>query len=452
MRQELRQLGLGLLAPALALPFIVRPELGLVLVVFVVALFLAWLSPAIPLGLSGMAAWFAPLLGVTPPPNSVVVGLAAWVVLATGIAIFRDREQTFFLSRAWAPVILALLLFALMLVRLNGSDAPVYGQQKLGLFVLGSLLFTIAAIQVARHSRDIEILLVLIGGVATLASAVLIVQLVSGLEPTHPGRYSLESAGNPIELGQQASVGILVATYFALTRDGWMRQAAVAALPLLGVALLASGSRGPLIGLLAGATILFVLLYRNGGAPIDLKTVGAAAAGVVAVAVAIAPGQAASRLFGIFTGSDQGRDSNGRSELWGAAIDHIAQSPIAGLGTGGFSAVAPGDQLYPHNFLLEGAVEFGLLGFFLAAGVIGLGLMKVREIFRAPDLNPLGLTTIVAAYFAASAVHGMFSGDIAANPQMWISLGLLTAVVAPNYVQWRPTESAADTPTPAASQ
>lgn len=421
---------LALVVPLLALPAVLRPEIALLLIGGSVVVAAAWISPAIPLGLAGMAAWFAPVLGVAPPEGSVVVGLGGWVALSLLFALRRRASAPPFESIAWVPLGLAVMLAAAMLWRLGGPDAAAYGQQKLIIFLLSGVVFAAAAAIVGSHRRDLEILLWLVAGVATFASVVLIFQLLTGLEPVLPSRYTIAGTENPIELGQQATLGILICGWMALARPGLARLAAVAALPPLGIALVASGSRGPLLGLIAGAAVLAVLLRREGVVSISLPA-GLVAGGAVAATMALAPGNALGRLLGVLTGGQGGQDVSGRQQLWDLAIDNFAAETVVGLGTGGFVGVAPTDNSgYPHNFVLEAAVELGVIGLILALATIVFGAWAILVLARRARRAPIGAGAVVAAYFAAAIVFAMISGDIGINNQVWLSLGLLAAVVA----------------------
>ena len=112
----------------------------------------------------------------------------------------------------------------------------------------------------------------LILALATVGATALTLELVGGAQPVFDGRYALSGSGDPIDLGRTSTVGILIALYFLLFRSGPIRIAAFAALPLLIIAELASGSRGPFIGLIVGIAVLVWRRTRawSGGSPVRL--------------------------------------------------------------------------------------------------------------------------------------------------------------------------------------
>ena len=425
------KLAAAIAVPLAMVPVLQRPLIALLLCLVAVMAFIAWLSPAIPLGLTGMAAWIVPIFGVQPPPNSIVLGFALWVSMGVVFALRRERAVPPFVSSAWAPIVLGILLLGLMLVRLGSSASPFVGQQKLGLFVLGGLVFAVAGVVVARDPRDLEIFFLLVGAVVTLASVILVYQLATGLEPVLPDRYTIAGAENPIELGQQAAVGLLICAWLVVARGGYIRIAAVAAMPFMAVALIASGSRGPLMGLVLGVVVMAALLRREGLVRINPAPLVVALAAIGAVAFAVAPGSAATRLAGLLTGAGGGQESSGRGELWDIAWDQFAQHPLLGLGTGGFDAVAPPDNNgYPHNLFLEGASELGVLGLLVTVAIVGVGAHAVWRLYTGVAERRPGPASLVAGYFAAATVFAMFSGDFGLNTAFWLSLGLVAGVAA----------------------
>jgi O-antigen ligase len=427
--ESLGLIAIAILAPVALLPLLAQPELGLALVIAAVALALAWFSPAIPLGLAGMAAWFASMTGITPPDKSVIVILGAWVAAGVVLAAVRKDGTADIPTLAGAPVILALLLCTIMLARIQGSPDALYGQEKLLLFFAQSMLFLVAAIFVARRPRDLEIFLVLMAGVATLAAVVLMIQLAGGLQPVYPGRYSLAGTTDPIELGRQCAAGILICMYALLARGPWQRSlVALVALPLLGVGLLSSGSRGPIIGLAAGTIVLLLLLRHSGGRKIRWPIVAGATVVVAMAASSAVPGQASDRVLALVTGGGAGLSSTGRTDLWALAWQQFETHPLFGLGTGGFAAVAPLDLRYPHNLFFEAASELGIVGLLIIVAIVAIGAYRIVKLAQASRIAPIGPAAVVAALFAASLGNAFFSGDMAANSQLWLSLGLLVGL------------------------
>lgn len=420
-RPPLRLAAVALAAPLLLLPLLLVPALGLGAGVGALAVLLAWISPAIPLGLAS-AGDLVPLVGsVQLPGNAVVVALFAWTVAGTVFAVSRAPERLP-VGIVAAPVLLSVALLAIMLIRLSDTPAEQYGSEKLQLFVVVNVAVLTAGVIVGRRRRDVELCLALTCAIAVIGAVALLISVINGAEPVFAGRYAL-SEDDPIALGRLSAAGLLIALYALLTARAAVGSLALCALPVLLVALLSSGSRGPLIGLVLGLVVLWGLLARGeqtaGRGPLLVGAVILA----VAFASQLVPGAAIERAASLLVGGVEGQDANGRAELWAQAWQTFVEHPWLGVGTGGFAAVAPGD-VYPHNLVLEAAAEWGLVGLLALGGILAIGAAQIVRAVRWPPPDERGLTVLVAALFTAALANAMFSGDITANSNLWLTLGL----------------------------
>jgi O-antigen ligase len=416
--------GAALALPVALLPLIARPELGLGAIVVAAGLALAWVSPAIGLGLEGIRT---PLvaLGVMPVPSSVLsAGIFAWIAAGVAFAVFRARGRPRLPMLLETPVLLSVLLCALLMLRLTGSPAVDYGEQKLEFFVTLNLVFLVAGVVVARRARDLDLFLLLSALVAALAAATLVVELAQGLQPVFTGRYALAGVDDPIELGRQSGTGLLIALYALLFRGGRARLLALALLPFLAVALLASGSRGPLLGLLVGAAVLVVGRARISGGRRRLGFAFLALAVMGAISGRAAPGQSIDRALALVVGGEEGLSSNGRNELWSQGWSLFLEHPLLGVGTGGYAASAP-TALFPHNLFLEAAAELGILGLLLVVGIVVAGAARALRA-APPGAGTLRRShgVVVGALIAAALTNALFSGDVTTNSGLWLALGL----------------------------
>lgn len=398
-----------------------RPTVPIVLAIAVLGLGLAWLSPGVPLGLAGLTTLLI-AIGVVPEGTALGPAMLLWVIAGTGLALLRHRRQATSLPTILtAPLVLSAMLAVLMQVRLPGSWDPSYGASKLSLFITFNIVLLIAGSVVAQRPRDLDMTLALMLLLSTVGAVAMTLEIVGGAQPVFDGRYALSGSGDPIDLGRTSTIGILIAAYLVLFRGPRVRLVALVSLAPLTVALLASGSRGPFLGLVVG---MAVLLWRRSrvsadGAPVRHMLLAIAVAAVVAVQVA--PVTSIDRAAGVFIGGSE-RSSNGRSDLWSVGWNGFADHPLLGLGTGGFGQLAPGTA-YPHSLFLEAGVELGVLGVVLVAGIVVLGGARL---FRRPPGGGLarGQMIAVSALFVAAVVNSLFSGDITTNSAIWLALGL----------------------------
>jgi O-antigen ligase len=313
-----------------------------------------------------------------------------------------------------------------MLMRLGSSSAADYGQEKIELFVVANIIVLLGGLMVGRKRRDTEICLGLLMGVATIAAIGVLLQILSGNPPMFEGRYALSNNVadyDPIELGRLTAAGTLIALHAVLNaRTTAVRTAALYALPLLTVAFLASGGRGPVVGMAAGLAVLVAGQVFSAGGTRRAILLGGTILVSVVIASQVVPSDALGRAVSVILGGTEGRDANGRSELWAAAWRTFQDNPWLGVGTGGFAAIEP-TQLYPHNLILETGAEWGLAGLVPVLGLIFFGATRIAGAVRRP-VDSGHIVVLVAALFVAALVNAMFSADITRNGDLWLMLGL----------------------------
>ena len=253
----------------------------------------------------------------------------------------------------------------------------------------------------------------------------LVKQLVTGEAQTLGGRFSLYEAQSPIGLGREAATGLLVAAYMLLSKHAIsFRLLALAGAPVIAVAFVASGSRGPVLGLVVGLVALLGLTFREAGTRSRVLLV--AVGGIVAAVLVtqLVTGQDITRSFSVLFGSGHGLSSNGRFTLWSQAWDAFVAHPFLGIGTGGFGQIDP-VELYPHNLVLEAASELGVIGAVLVVGIVVAGGARMfrgwRHAGHSVDRTQIALA---ASLFAAALMNALISSDFAGNNELWLTIGL----------------------------
>ena len=309
---------------------------------------------------------------------------------------------------------------------MSASAAPAYGAEKSQLFLATNLTLLIAGIVVAARREHLLLLLVLTLAVATAGALLLTWGFVTRtLVPTiGDGRYSLAAEQYPIELARQTGHAILIGLFLVLagsTRR--LRLAALAALPVLSVAMIAAGSRGPILGLLAGAVVLLAL--ASGVRTTRGRLFGAACAAVVAgvVVAQVVPESTIQRSLSTVLASSSGLDSNGRSEIWSKTADVVREHPVTGIGTGGYAAVDP-ELVYPHNLPLEVAAELGVVGLLLLLALLVHAVVVLRGVWRHAGDALRGEVALIAGLYASAFVNALLSHDIPGNAAVWLAIGL----------------------------
>ena len=425
-------LGAAALAPLLLFPLIRAPVMGLVLGGTVLAVLAAWHTPALPLALAGLPGVLFALLGPNPlPAGGVSAILAVWTALGVAFVVMRGRDVPPPRVGLAAPVVLTALLALLMLARLPAESLSDYGGVKLQLFVVGNAMFVVGGVFIGWRPPDLNVLLMVMLAIATLTAVVLVVRFgTGGAAEVLPGRFSISPEDDPISLARGAAEGLLIAVYLMLSRRAaTTRLWAVAALPALAIAVVASGSRGPVVGLTFGLVVLLALAVTHARARRRLLVVAAAALVAVVAVVQTVPTSTLSRSLEVIVASGSDLSSNGRSQLWAAAWEGFLKHPLLGVGTGGFADLRAA-EIYPHNFLLEGAVELGILGLLAVAALVAWTFVRIGRGWREAQDEDRLLAGVVAALFSMAVVNALFSSAIPNNKEVWLWSGVAAGLSA----------------------
>ena len=437
-RASLAILAAGLVVPLLLAPVLANGASAITLAVAVVAGSLAWISPALPAALDGLPAVASSVHGSNPLPHGATVTLlSAWALLGVVFAVVRRPTLYPLALFLRLPLALSAALAVLMIIRLGSSPDPSYGSSKVQLFVLANLSAIVVGTAIGRRSRDVDLFVVVLFAVAVFASAALLREIVNGsAQQVFAGRASLSEDFNPILLARSFAEGALICAAFLANRYAplALRVAAFALLPVFAVTLVATGSRGPLLALVAGLVVLFTLVLRQGRSARYVAVFACALVVSVTIVprVLSAPG-AIDRALAIFTDTGSGLSANGRNVLFTQATDLIRQHPLLGVGTGGFAAFEPVEK-YPHDIVLEVGSELGVVGLILLLAVVVSGFASLVGAWKTRDERLRGQVSLVAALLVMALVNAGFSGDVTANSRIWLFVGLATGIA------WRVAE------------
>jgi putative inorganic carbon (HCO3(-)) transporter len=335
------------------------------------------------------------------------------------------------------PILGAIICFVLA-ITFSVALAPVVAHFDIGnasiraLYELASYLaLAAAATVVVRTSTDLKhaYVALLIGMCAT--SGYTIYQQATGdfgalFRAAYPanhepwmGRpsglltYSNSEAGY---LDLLLPIAIGVALY---TAQRLLRWVSILAIGVGSVALLLTQSRG---GWMAMAVILALLASRF--APPLLRIPILVMAACAAVAIAVATPLIADRLLNI-----EPTITTTRFALWQAAFNLFLNSPVTGIGYGGFELHAP-NSLLPlfgeraietHNIYLQLLAETGVIGttaFLLLAAVgIRAGWTMHQQALAKGERTASGIYLGVSAAIVATLIHGLVDDFFIVSPQ-----------------------------------
>lgn len=281
--------------------------------------------------------------------------------------------------------------------------------------------------------------------VAAVVCAYGLVQFGGGAE-IHQGDTRLTaSLGNAIYLAVYLMFSIFVAGWLAIQSKGQSRYALLAFIPLAGLILFYTGSRGPLLGLVAGvsfAAVLWLFLsrreWKGGNTALGLKLAAGALVAIIVLAGSlflvrdaafVTSNPFLSRTASVFS---LGEALAVRSTIWGVALEGVKENPLTGWGQEGFNQVFNKyykPSLYEqeawfdraHNMYIDWLVAGGIPAFLL---FVALLLVAMLSILRAQDLSRAERVLLVSA-LVAYAVQALVVFD---NLFSYVPLVMLIAI------------------------
>jgi O-antigen ligase len=199
---------------------------------------------------------------------------------------------------------------------------------------------------------------------------------------------------NPIAAGTFAAIGALglLSTLFWRSSAVRTRLAGVplacAALPLVAI-LIATNSRGPLLGLLGACAVLVLMRMSSSIRTPILATAAAAALLVFAVGAdvyawlfsASMADSSVAQLFFQGQSPDAVLDFSGRMQLWGDVGPALADQPILGYGYQASRPVLLSVAEwagYAHNALLQSLLDLGIVGTLPLVGLVAVAFRAGR--------------------------------------------------------------------------
>jgi O-antigen ligase len=381
---------------------------------------IAW--PEVTLGLYANAGLFKadPRLNSLSGLVDITLALGALLAAAFAYRLVLRRERI-----TWSREMnLALVFSGVILMGLTYTPAGSYGTEKAFRFVSLTMLAFFAPLVIIKSYRSVWLFFLGWLGFAALLTIEALGQLGTGQRL---------SAFNATTIATSRTIGVaIIILLFAVLMDQvprcWQILAAVG-LTFMMLALIGSGSRGPLIMLVV--TVIFTIgmsMVKPGRRSRSLLVI--CILGITALGVLLSgliPAASLQRFDLLVNQADADASSQGRLMVMRVAWHLFTTSPVVGRGTGSVSAFGAGrDQVYPHNVLLELAAENGLLGLSIYLGLVGMVLGRLlSSLSRRSDHGPLWLTQLALVVFTLS--NAMVSGDLSDNRGPWLFAGIAIA-------------------------
>lgn len=322
------------------------------------------------------------------------------------------------------PYLVFLLLFqgivtGYILISPNTS----YGIYKAFFLFIKAVLPTLALACLAPFDeRELRIIFrsIVVGGV------------LAALNLLFFGDPSQERGGLESPITYARTIGLGITTLVASAINPISRQQFVATMLsgavtcFMFIALLTTGTRGPVVGCVLGVLSSLLFLARatvieQSRAFIRVLVTAACLAAFGLVFIDIIRGIAGLERILLMLGSLGSNTSDvGRITRMELAVDLFRRSGFLGIGTGGFAFYSAGSgRDYPHNVFLEVACEQGI------PGLLSLSLVLVSAMARAWRFSPYPHSRVLAGLWIFSLTNSLVSFDIAGNYHLWILGALL---------------------------
>ena len=314
---------------------------------------------------------------------------------------------------------LYIALVALMIASLAYTPVFEAGLEKLGRFLTVTGVVIVAPFFVLGTPHALKRFL---AGYAAAAFAICtysLTQLGGSDRLVTPSNFT-------IGLGHIACALILLLWFALMPRWSFAKRLVVYPfLAVPAVALIGSGSRGPLIALVL-ALVVSLFFFRR--LLVDAACLGTL--GLLALPLVRIPEASMAYLGTLIRSPNAGAFLSFRGELMGSAWKLLEQHPLIGAGIQGFRYYSPNAGLYnwPHNIFVEIACELGIPAALIACAIFGCAAREcLRQLTDA--LSPYtALSQVAAALLFVGIVNASNTGDINSARSTWLFVSLVFVV------------------------
>ena len=343
----------------------------------------------------------------------------------------------------WSKSLFGIYLLFCIILLFSGfyTPSPSYGWQKIIRFIVFNTTMFITPFIIIKNIGDSKQLLLwfrnsLIVIVTIMMGYILyFLAISSGISLLI--RVSILGA-NPIAVGSFLAIGagMIVILINRSAHKHWILY-----MPILGIliiAIIATGSRGPLLSFLFGV-LLFGIFFEKVNQK-QLLFFFLFSIAFLAIALFILPENLTGRYLNYTTG-DLVIQREGvkrlstiamRLQYWELSISEWLRNiktVLIGVGSGGFSSffILCDYKFYPHNMFVEVLLELGIIGlslFVLFWYKITKILFYIKKIESISIISAMWVVATIISFFGAQ-----FSGDINGNRVVWMFAAIaLTSV------------------------
>ena len=287
----------------------------------------------------------------------VTIALAVWLAALSALARPSRSERAYWDTRIQTVVVFFLYM---IVTSVWAPDAGISGRKAYDLaFVVVAAVASVAAFRRFGVGPTMEGFWWAIYVLGIVLAVVAIYSLASG---GGPRARVAALGGGPNVFGRNMGLLTIVAIRFVYEKQGWVRTASLAVIPVACMLVLLSGSRGAVLALAVGTAVFVVGSPMTIGVRRRLLVACLMGATLLSTRVGgLAVVVFSDRFIRLFIG--EGYLSN-RPQLIAEGVAAGINHPILGVGLGGF-AMSSSLGSYPHNMFVEAFAEGGTIGFLI---------------------------------------------------------------------------------------
>ncbi|MGC9512409.1 MAG: O-antigen ligase family protein [Fidelibacterota bacterium] len=383
-------------------------------VIGLISLFLLYfipeLGPALFLGGGFLFAFF---LGANP----AITVLILFITLLGAILYFLRREDDYKGIHNDYSVYFLILFTAVIVAGFFYTTNKVYASSKVYRYVVYNMVAFLIPILYFKDMGKIRRILDIIWYFNALLILIsLYVIFLGGADLSI--RFDLMGRVNPIWIARALGMGILISIdWFYRYKSRWIHFLLLLYIGFSVWIIILSGSRGPLLGTIAGIMIYIMYIKertfwkRFGYIMVVLVLLG--------IIVLVLPKDMLFNKFGSIRAS---LSIIQRFALWEEAISQMMHHPLIGKGTGGYQIFSAYFGKYPHNIFLEAGAEQGI------PAMIILAVFLLRPLSLIPSLlktQKRQFAVLLFAFWTNYMINAMVSGDITSNYLVWFFISSL---------------------------
>lgn len=307
------------------------------------------------------------------------------------------------------------------------TASPAWALEKSSRFLIFNLFALLAPLFFVGEPQRLERILL---GIIFFGGVISVYALSTELESFNQGHVRLSFFGaNPIAFAQLSALSLILIVFRLNHWPGSrLKFLLVLPIPLLVLALIFSNSNGPVLASLLTFVICFLFISKM-TLPRRMMWL-AITLTLFIVLYAMLPTTYVYRYTGLIEGGFQDASSaSSRLIRWDTAIHAFMDSPIIGVGTGGFAALTDAEQDYPHNLFLELLSEHGLVGFACMAIFLGIVLFRAHQNISNENLaTPRVLLIPIFAGTIFLLLAAQISGSLLDLRLLFLFLGMMIAL------------------------